>query len=42
MNRTGSGPVPDKSRKTIYKERYDAAKKGGEQFYPDTIARTRS
>jgi len=39
VNRMGSGPAPAKSRKEIYKERYDATKKGGERFFPDTIAR---
>ncbi len=39
MSKTGGGPSPAKSRKETYKERYDATKKGGEQFYPDTIAR---
>ena len=39
MNKAGSGPNPAKSRKEIYKERYDAAKKGGERFFPETIAR---
>ena len=38
MNRT-SGQTPAKSRKDSYKQTYDAAKKGGEQFFPETISR---
>lgn len=38
MNRT-SGQTPAKSRKDSYKQTYDSAKKGGEQFFPETISR---
>ncbi len=39
MSKTSSGQTPAKARKETYKQRYDAAKKGGEQFYPETISR---
>jgi mono/diheme cytochrome c family protein len=37
---TGAGaPPPGLTRKQAYRDRYDASKKGGESFFPDTIAR---
>lgn len=32
-------PFPSKSKKEIYKEKYEASKQGGEVFFPETLAR---
>ncbi len=38
MKGSGARP-PEMTRKQSYRDRYDATKKGGESFFPDTIAR---
>ena len=39
MSKLNDKPAPNRPRKEAYKAKYEASKKGGESFFPDTIAR---